>query len=818
MSRHPVPALALCGSVLLSLGFNGLAHAQVVQNATLLSHLPMSSHTTNSWPYIHPDGREYVAVGTRLGTSIVRLTDPSHPVEVGFIPGLATAVRDVDQYGTYIYSMGGPFFPNQGIQIISMADPDHPVLVKTVHGVVETVENITIDPVRGLLYTSKSGFDTGLRIISLADPLNPVLLSSIPDYEVHDFTYQGTRGYAASFANDLMHVLDTTNPAAPQEIVSFTTGIGTHSAWPSDDGRYLYASNENLGGGQLVVFDLLNITQPIEVFRANLAGSAIEHYTRVLGNRLFISHYAAGARFLDLSNPAWPIGAGYVDTYLGDDLQLIGVYDTSPFYPSGIVTASDFDSGLWIYRPGSNYGLVRGTVLLNAGQMSGPLAGASVRALPNGPATVTGADGRFGLAPAPGTVTIEVTKFGYSPRTATLSVTPGSDQTANFTTVQSPTGTVKGSVVRSTDQDGIAGAEVTSPGTPLLSITSGRGAYTLMKVVPEGPTRIRAVHPAFVPAEGMVTVIAKKTAVLNFSLPLATFYDGMETDRGWIAGAPDDDATSGQWVRVDPVGTTTISEGVQVPVQPEDDHTPSPGTQCFVTGNGAPGGAADAADVDDGKTTLTSPVFALAAVADPRIAYWRWVYSNTIGTQSGHSPFQALLSNDAGATWTPVDSVQTPHSWERVELRVLDYFSTPGNVRIRFIAEDNSGDDAVITEAAIDDVQYYPGNLAGSVSSSLVSDAPMAPSGLVVRSLGRTREGFTFELRMDREETPAVARLFDVNGHLVRTLLDGKAPLGSSRLVWDGRTDHGTRAASGVYLLRVSAGSLRGDAKAVLLR
>jgi len=775
----------------------------------------MSSHTTNSWPYIHPDGREYVAVGTRLGTSIVRLTDPSNPVEVAFIPGLSGgATRDVDQYQTYIYSMTGPFFPNQGIQIIDMADPDHPVLVKTVHGLVETAENITIDPVRALLYVSKSDFDAGLRIISLADPLNPVLLSSIPDYEVHDFTYQGTIGYASEFLNDRMHVLDTTNPSAPQEIVNFTTGTGTHSAWPSDDGRYLYASNENLGGGELVVYDLQNITQPVEVFRANLAGSAIEHYTRVLGNRLFISHYAAGARFLDLSNPAWPVGAGYVDTYLGDDLQLIGVYDTSPFYPSGIVTASDFDSGLWVYRPGSSYGLVRGTVLLDAGQMSGPLADASVRALPDGPTTVTGADGRFGLAPAPGPVTIEVTKFGYSSRSAMLSVTQGSDQTVDFTTVKSLTGTIKGTVVRSTDQAAIAGAEVTSPGTPLLSATSGRGTYTLMKV-PEGPILIRAVHPAFVPAEGMVTVVAKKTSVLNFSLAAATFYDDMEADRGWTVGAPDDNATSGQWVRVDPVGTTTASG---VPVQPEDDHTPSPGTQCFVTGNGVPRGAADAADVDDGKTTLTSPVFALAGVADPRIAYWRWVYVNTLGSQSGHSPFQALLSNDGGATWTPVDSVQLPHSWERVELRVLDYFATPGNVRLRFIAEDNSGDPSVIVEDAVDDVQYYPGNLAGSVSSSLVADAPMAPNALAVQSLGRTRDGYTFELRMSLGEARAVARLYDVNGRLVRTLLDGRAPAGTSRLVWDGRTDNGTKAASGVYLLSVRTGNLRAEAKAVLLR
>jgi flagellar hook assembly protein FlgD len=71
---------------------------------------------------------------------------------------------------------------------------------------------------------------------------------------------------------------------------------------------------------------------------------------------------------------------------------------------------------------------------------------------------------------------------------------------------------------------------------------------------------------------------------------------------------------------------------------------------------------------------------------------------------------------------------------------------------------------------------------------------------------------------MSLGEARAVARLYDVNGRLVRTLLDGRAPAGTSRLVWDGRTDNGTKAASGVYLLSVRTGNLRAEAKAVLLR
>ena len=45
--------------------------------------------------------------------------------------------------------------------------------------------------------------------------------------------------------------------------------------------------------------------------------------------------------------------------------------------------------------------------------------------------------------------------------------------------------------------------------------------------------------------------------------------DPFEEPNGWTAGVPGDDATTGIWVRADPVGTAA---------QPEDDHTPTPGT------------------------------------------------------------------------------------------------------------------------------------------------------------------------------------------------------------------------------------------------
>jgi len=42
-------------------------------------------------------------LGTETGTSIVNVTNPAAPYEVGFIPGLASIWREMKQYRSWIY-------------------------------------------------------------------------------------------------------------------------------------------------------------------------------------------------------------------------------------------------------------------------------------------------------------------------------------------------------------------------------------------------------------------------------------------------------------------------------------------------------------------------------------------------------------------------------------------------------------------------------------------------------------------------------------------------------------------------------------------
>jgi hypothetical protein len=60
--------------------------------------------------------------------------------------------------------------------------------------------------------------------------------------------------------------------------------------------------------------------------------------------------------------------------------------------------------------------------------------------------------------------------------------------------------------------------------------------------------------------------------------------------------------------------------------------------------------------------------------------------------------------------------------------------------------------------------------------------------------------------------------VYNVAGRLVRTLVDGEMPAGPSRVVWDGRDEHGKSCSSGVYFMKLSAGSETQTGKMTLLK
>jgi len=75
----------------------------------------------------------------------------------------------------------------------------------------------------------------------------------------------------------------------------------------------------------------------------------------------------------------------------------------------------------------------------------------------------------------------------------------------------------------------------------------------------------------------------------------------------------------------------------------------------------------------------------------------------------------------------------------------------------------------------------------------------------------------TIAFALDSEKAASL-RVYDVRGALIRTLADKRLGAGIHRLEWDGRDDNGQEVASGVYFVRLTAGSFSDRKKMMLLR
>ncbi len=183
---------------------------------------------------------------------------------------------------------------------------------------------------------------------------------------------------------------------------------------------------------------------------------------------------------------------------------------------------------------------------------------------------------------------------------------------------------------------------------------------------------------------------------------------------GWQAGIAGDNASTGIWEITAPMVSLanpgdTCQPGVQYT---------SGGTNCAVTGNASsPSSTIGSNDIDDGRTTLESPVFDIESYTDPVITYERW-YTNDQGATPRTDFWQTYVSAD-GINYVPVENIDVPdHSWRRFAFKVRDYLPSASQVTIRFVAEDaNAGS---LVEAAVDEVEFY--DLSTSVSVPEISD------------------------------------------------------------------------------------------------
>jgi hypothetical protein len=180
-------------------------------------------------------------------------------------------------------------------------------------------------------------------------------------------------------------------------------------------------------------------------------------------------------------------------------------------------------------------------------------------------------------------------------------------------------------------------------------------------------------------------------------------------------GVSGDNAETGEWDEVEPVGSFADPMDPSSIVAPTEDHTPVDFGFCFVTGeNPGEDAAIGANDVDAGSTTLQSPVVDLTSYEDPVLAYWRWyVNAPPSGANPGADWWQVEVSDDGGSSWERVENTLTQDiSWRRNAIKISDYVDLTEDFRFRFIASDSirpgqNLDGGSLIEAAVDDIVLY---------------------------------------------------------------------------------------------------------------
>lgn len=646
---------------------SGVSLRSWVSLAELDSWFGATVNSGNSgWGYTSPSGREYAILGTSRGTAFVEVTDPGAAQVVAVVPGPVSLWRDIRTYQNFAYAVseGGG-----GIQVISLANIDAGQVThvrSVLSGGSTSTHTVCVNEASGYLYRS-GGSGNGLRIYNLnPDPANPQYVASWSDrysHEVSVFSYTSgpyagreiafvCGGYNGGGTQTGLDILDVTNKqnifgVRPQRVFWPNAGY-SHQIWLSPDKRYGYVNDEfdemNFGlPTTTIIIDLQSLENAATIGSFTNGNPAVGHNLYTRDHLIFEANYRSGLRIFDATNPTAPVEVAYFDTWPSDDApRFNGLWNVYPYFPSGTVIGTDLERGLFVWRldiPPIRFDYPSGRPAL--------------------------------LSPSGDTLLVRIVEQGGALDVASPVLRFEVDGAA--------------SLVPLVDLgDGLF--EARFPATPC-------GRTVAWSLAARTTTGVTVTDPAGQPTAAWEAVSAAAQSVVHS--------DMMETDAGWTVGSPDDNATTGIWVRVDPVGTLA---------QPEDDHTPD-GTMCWVTGQGVPGGALGDNDVDGGQTTLTSPTYSLAGLYRPRIGYWRW-FSNTTGGVGGayQDPMIVSISNDNGQSWVTVETVgpggpQTSGGWIYHEFAVESFVQPTAQVKLRFVASDF--DPGAIVEAAIDDLSIY---------------------------------------------------------------------------------------------------------------
>lgn len=683
------------------------------KNLELISRVEYASLANDVWGYTAPDGTEYALVGLRSGVSVVSLADPANPVEIQMIPGEQSAWRDLKTWGSFAYVTTDQPGTKEGLLVIDLSNVPNQVTwynwrpkLPNQTDTLFTCHNLWIDEF-GYAYLSGCNVNGGgvIFLDVFSQPGTPAWTGYNPPVYAHDCYTLNNILFTAEIYKGDFSVYDVTDKTNPVLLATQGTPFSfCHNVWPTADGKVLFTTDER-GNAPTASFD---VSDPgnirlLDEFRppATLNTGVIPHNVHVLGDYLVISNYTDGCVVVDATRPENMVEAGFYDTSTEFLNGFHGCWGAYPYFPSGLIAATDIENGLFILKP-----TYRRACYLE-GKVTDEVTGAPVA---EARVQIQSPDANFAKADiagnyktgqiTPGTFEVTFRAKGYFDKKAQATLAQGEITLLDVAMTPLPPHTISGRVLDKTTKKTIAGAAVLIENQDFSYTTEAdeNGRFEL-------PAVLQGAYNVFVGSWGYENLTAlapfDSNADLTYEL-LPAYQDNFNNNLGWLV---ENTAVKGFWERGIPKGTS----GGNRQFAPDTDSPNDSGNRAYVTGN--QGIAVHDDEVNDGATTLITPPMQLRSRYNrPQMAFDYW-FVNAISNFVARDSLTVLVSNGKtqAVLWFVSTDTGNVQQWTPSPVFDLaDFIEITDDMRIRFRVADDIEKPNVL-EAGIDNFRVTEG-------------------------------------------------------------------------------------------------------------
>ena len=727
-------------------------------NVQQFAHMPISSFMVPSelndiWGWVDSSGNEYAIVGMNDGTSIIDLSDPLSPQEVLFVPGMNSIWRDIKTFGNYAYVTTEAM---NGLLIIDLSNLPDSANTNTYlytgpsNAQWQRAHNIYIDE-RGYAYIFGANRGSGGAIILdlNQDPTQPVEIADINNWYVHDGMVKGDTLFLANGNNSLFSVWDVSNPSNPVLLAQNpTVGFYSHNIWSSDDGNYIYTTEED-NGGHLSEFNItyLNNIDLTDKIQAEPGNNIMPHNAFYINDYIVNSYYTTGIQIFDVQSKGNIVNVGHFDTspnFSGPGSN--GCWGVYPYLPSGIIIASDIENGFFVLDPDyKRAAYLEGTITDASTNTS--LSGVTVEILNSNNNTLTNVGGGFKLGTLnAGTYSVVFSHPLYQSDTINQVVLQNDSTTILNLVMYSLTPLnlnieSKSSALNSM----LSGVDfiITNDDFTYSGTTDQNGLFTINNLIP-GSYNIYAGLWSY------KDFCMESFDIINDNTPFIIsldegYRDRFNVDMGWTVNSS---AASGLWERDVPNVTIYNNSDTCSPAFDSEDC----GNMAFITGNLGSSPSAD--DVDLGYVQLVSPTISLDSNQTNYLHCNLWWRNFLGGTISDDTLF--IDVND-GVNKENLFFIQSdnPKNWYKLSLEIPNTINL-SSFKIEITTADWSSGVDHLVEAGIDNlyIDNDPSSNINQVQTSFIKVFPNpTPDGI---------------LQIQGLKVPYEYSLFNISGELVQ--------------------------------------------------